>query len=88
MRELESHLTLRSYIVGHCLTLADLAVWGTLRGNKVFAGIRGNYINVSRWFKFIETSNPWITPAVDGLYATLRQKEPLQALQAAVMISD
>jgi glutamyl-tRNA synthetase len=74
MKELESHLTLRSYIVGHSLTTADVGVWGALRGNKVFHGVRGKYVNVSRWFEFIQDSNPWITPAVEGLYATVRQR--------------
>lgn len=74
MKELESHLTLRSYIVGHSLTTADVGVWGALRGNKVFHGVRGKYVNVSRWFEFIQDSNPWITPAVEGLYATVRRR--------------
>ena len=54
--------------------MADVAVWGALRGNRVFHGIRRKYVNISRWFTFIEASNPWIAPAVEGLYATVRQR--------------
>jgi glutathione S-transferase len=31
MKTLDTHLTLRSYIVGHAISLADFAVWGALR---------------------------------------------------------
>ncbi|KAL8958835.1 MAG: hypothetical protein Q9183_005760, partial [Haloplaca sp. 2 TL-2023] len=58
--ELDSHLTLRSYVVGYSLTPADLVVWGAIRGNKVaYAAIKkGAMVNVTRWFKFIEETNP------------------------------
>ena len=34
-KELDSHLTLRSYIVGYAQTDADLAVYQTIRANHV-----------------------------------------------------
>ena len=34
---LNHHLTLRSYLVGYSVKLADLAVWGALRGNPIFS---------------------------------------------------
>lgn len=61
--ELDAHLTLRSYIVGYSLTDADLAVWKTLRANRVaHAYIKQNLmVNLSRWFSFIEdTAQPSI----------------------------
>jgi glutamyl-tRNA synthetase len=60
MGELDSHLTLRSYIVGHSLTEADTAVWRTLRDNRVaYAYIKqGLMVNLSRWFRFVEETNP------------------------------
>lgn len=73
--ELESHLTLRSYIAGYSLTLADIAAWGTLRGNKVATNLRRNYINISRWFEFIEISNPWISIVVADLSNCARQRK-------------
>lgn len=33
--ELESHLTLRTYILRHDLSAADIAVWATIRGNPI-----------------------------------------------------
>ncbi|KAJ9191282.1 hypothetical protein DTO164E3_8909 [Paecilomyces variotii] len=74
MKEFESHLALRSYVVGYSLTLADLAVWGALRGNRV-ATNRRNYVNISRWFEFIEVTNPWIVAVVADLSNAARQKK-------------
>ncbi|KAE8372205.1 hypothetical protein BDV26DRAFT_302124 [Aspergillus bertholletiae] len=53
MKELELHLTLRSYIVGYSLTVADVALWGVLRGNRVIVGLRRS-----------KTTNPWLSEAV------------------------
>lgn len=75
MKELEFHLSLRSYIVGYSLTLADLAVWGVLRGNMVTTSLRRNCVNISRWFEFIEISNPWITAVVADLSNVVRQRK-------------
>ncbi|TKA78121.1 hypothetical protein B0A55_02720 [Friedmanniomyces simplex] len=61
--ELDNHLTLRSYIVGHEVSEADLAVWKALRGNRVaFGYIKGGaLVNLWRWFNFIaETENPTV----------------------------
>ncbi|PWY71813.1 glutamyl-tRNA synthetase [Aspergillus sclerotioniger CBS 115572] len=75
MEELESHLTLRSYIVGYSLTLADIVIWGALRGNPAIVGLRRNSLNISRWFSFIENTNPWITEAVAGFQSHARQRK-------------
>lgn len=47
--------------------MADLAVWGALRGNNVAVGLRQKRFCVARWFEFIEQSNPWVTKAISGL---------------------
>jgi len=77
MLELDSHLTLRSHVVGYRLTVADLTVWGALRGNKVaYAAIKkGAMLNVSRWFMYIEETNAWITDAVHALNAHAQEKK-------------
>ncbi|OJD21788.1 glutamate-tRNA ligase [Blastomyces percursus] len=76
LKELDSHLTLRSYIVGYSLTLADLAVWGTLRGNRIaISGIRKAATPTSRWFSFIETAYPWVTIAVAELSASAQKRK-------------
>lgn len=51
-------MTLRSYIVGYQVTIADFVIWGTLRASPVFARIvktkpetLGNYL--VRWYEYI-----------------------------------
>lgn len=83
--ELDSHLTLRSCMVGYALTVADLSVWGAIRGNKIgYAAIKkGSMLNVSRWFKFIEETNPWITTAFQLLNAQAQEKKTAKSKEGA-----
>jgi glutamyl-tRNA synthetase len=75
--ELDAHLTLRSYIVGYSLTVADLAIWGAIRGNRVAAAAvkRGTMQHLTRWSKFIEETNPWIGAAVQSLNAAAAERK-------------
>lgn len=71
LRNLDKHLTLRSYLEGYSLGDLEKKIWQTLRGNKVAIGfIRRNGLpNLTRWFIFIEQSHPEIqeeTKAADG----------------------
>ena len=77
MLELNSHLTLRTHIVGYTVTLADLAIWGAIRGNKIATASvkKGAMINVSRWFKYIEEINPWISEAIQALNAQAQERK-------------
>ncbi|KAL4799888.1 hypothetical protein BDV19DRAFT_399541 [Aspergillus venezuelensis] len=75
IKELESHLTLRSYIVGHAVTLADIAIWGALRGNRVIVGLRRKSQNINRWFSFIESAYPWLPEAVAAFQVQARQNK-------------
>ncbi|KAF2405284.1 putative Glutamyl-tRNA synthetase, cytoplasmic [Trichodelitschia bisporula] len=61
--ELDAHLTLRSYIVGYSLTDADVAVWKAIRENHLAYSFikQGLLVNVSRWFRYIEETNPTVT---------------------------
>ncbi|KAL8866208.1 MAG: hypothetical protein Q9174_006436, partial [Haloplaca sp. 1 TL-2023] len=83
--ELDSHLTLRSYVVGYALTPADLVIWGAIRGNKVaYAAIKkGAMVNVTRWFKFIEETNLWIAPAVQSLNAHAQERKVAKSKEGA-----
>ena len=83
--ELDAHLTLRTYIVGYTLTIADLSVWGAIRGNKVaYAAVKkGSMLNVSRWFKFVEESNPWIAAAVQSANAQAAAKKATKSSEGA-----
>lgn len=62
LRELDAHLTLRSNIVGYSQTDADIVVWTAIRENHLASAFikQGTYINLTRWFKFIEETNPSI----------------------------
>ncbi|KAL4960887.1 tRNA synthetases class I, catalytic domain-containing protein [Aspergillus stella-maris] len=75
IQELESHLTLRSYIVGHSLTLADIVIWGALRSNRVIAGIRRTSHNISRWFSYIESAYGWLPEAVAAFQGQAQQSK-------------
>ncbi|MCJ1467515.1 hypothetical protein MMC07_006140 [Pseudocyphellaria aurata] len=83
--ELDSHLTLRSYVVGYTLTVADLSVWGAIRGNKIaYAAVKkGSMLNVGRWFKFIDETNPWITTALQSLNAQAQEKKTAKSKEGA-----
>ena len=83
--ELDAHLTLRSYIVGYTLTVADLSVWGAIRGNKVASAAvrKGALVNISRWFRFIEETNPWIAGAVHSANAQAQAKKATKSREGA-----
>ncbi|RCI11733.1 hypothetical protein L249_7619 [Ophiocordyceps polyrhachis-furcata BCC 54312] len=65
LRDLDKHLTLRSHLTGYSLGDVETKTWQTLRANKVAMGsIRKNGLpNLTRWFTFIEQSNPQIHEA-------------------------
>ncbi|XP_036984222.2 bifunctional glutamate/proline--tRNA ligase isoform X1 [Artibeus jamaicensis] len=55
--ELNHCLSLRTYLVGNSLSLADLCVWATLKGNEAWQEhLEENKapVHVKRWFGFLE----------------------------------
>ena len=78
--ELDSHLVLRSHVVGYTITVAEISVWGVLRGNRAAYSFiqRGGLTNVARWFRFLEESYPFMAKTVDGL--NVQQKEKIAAM--------
>ena len=82
---LDAHLILRSFVEGYTLTIADLSIWGAIRGNKVaYAAIKkGNMLNVSRWFRFIEETNPWIATALQSANAQAAAKKATKSSEGA-----
>ena len=78
-------MTLRSYIVGYTLSIADLSVWGAIRGNKVaHAAMKKTSIqNVSRWFKFIEETSPWIASTIQSMNAQAQEKKAAKSKEGA-----
>ena len=83
--ELDSHLTLRSYIVGYTLNLADLSIWGAIRGNKIAhaAMKKGSMLNASRWFRFVEDTNPWIASTIQSMNAQAQEKKAAKSKEGA-----
>lgn len=77
LQRLNSYLTLRSFLVGHSLSMADVAVWGVLRGNRVAVSAirRGTLVNLTRWFDFIENLCPWFADSVEKVEAAAKQKK-------------
>lgn len=66
-KDLNLHLTLRSYVDGYDLSTADVVLWAAIRGNKagksVLSQISGN---LDRWYQFLETSQGgWIAASVE-----------------------
>lgn len=61
-RDLDKHLTLRTYLEGYALSDADKKAWQTIRANKAAMGFvrKGSLANLTRWFTFIEQSHPEI----------------------------
>ena len=76
LEELNSHLTLRTYLVGYALSIADISVWGALRGsNAAYLNIKkGHHVNLARWFRYIEADER-VSKAVDTLRDELSSKK-------------
>ncbi|XP_033861011.3 bifunctional glutamate/proline--tRNA ligase-like isoform X1 [Acipenser ruthenus] len=58
VRELDSALSLRTFLVGNCLTLADLCVWAALKGNGAWQqqlSQNRTLGHVKRWYCFLGT---------------------------------
>ncbi|XP_073077496.1 bifunctional glutamate/proline--tRNA ligase isoform X3 [Manis javanica] len=56
INELNHCLSMRTYLVGHSLSLADLCVWATLKGNAAWQEqLQQNKapVHVKRWFGFL-----------------------------------
>uniref|UniRef100_A0AAR2LYH4 Bifunctional glutamate/proline--tRNA ligase n=1 Tax=Pygocentrus nattereri TaxID=42514 RepID=A0AAR2LYH4_PYGNA len=58
--ELNAALALRTFLVGHGITLADLCVWASLKGKRLcLSGPSGSFPHVSRWFSFLSSQVPF-----------------------------
>ncbi|XP_004613070.2 bifunctional glutamate/proline--tRNA ligase isoform X2 [Sorex araneus] len=62
LNELNLGLSLRTYLVGNTLSLADLCVWATLKGSAAWQEeLRQSKapVHVKRWFGFLEAQQPF-----------------------------
>uniref|UniRef100_A0A8D0AHV2 Bifunctional glutamate/proline--tRNA ligase n=1 Tax=Sander lucioperca TaxID=283035 RepID=A0A8D0AHV2_SANLU len=65
--DLDKALSLRTFLVGHALTLADLSVWAALKGQEWPSQGRA-FSHVNRWFSFLSSQVPFT--AVGNKYAS------------------
>lgn len=68
LNELDKALSLRTFLVGHALTLADLSIWAALKGHEDWASQGKSFAHVSRWFSFLSSQVPFT--AVGNKYAS------------------
>ncbi|KAF3904084.1 hypothetical protein ABW20_dc0106374 [Dactylellina cionopaga] len=80
IEELDSHLTLRTFIVGYAPSVADIAVYGALRGSNQFYALvrKPTYINVNRWSKYME-SIPSFNQAIEAIKSAEAAKKGASA---------
>ncbi|KAI7897974.1 tRNA synthetases class I, catalytic domain-containing protein [Cokeromyces recurvatus] len=83
-KELNKYLTLRSYIVGYQVTLADFVIWGALRSSPVFARIvktkpENLGVYLVRWYEYITS----LSAAEYALTAVQKQEKSSKAPKAA-----
>ncbi|XP_042340094.1 bifunctional glutamate/proline--tRNA ligase isoform X2 [Plectropomus leopardus] len=71
--ELDKALSLRTFLVGRALTLADLSVWAALKGHGEWPSQGKSFSHVNRWFYFLSTQVPFT--AVGNKYAS--KKAPM-----------
>ncbi|XP_030270069.1 bifunctional glutamate/proline--tRNA ligase isoform X3 [Sparus aurata] len=60
LAELDKALSLRTFLVGHAITLADLSVWAALKGPHDEWPSQGkSFSHVNRWFFFLSSQVPF-----------------------------
>ncbi|KAG1668987.1 hypothetical protein FOA52_000580 [Chlamydomonas sp. UWO 241] len=52
---INDYLALRSFVVGHALSVADLALWGQLKAGTMWSKVRqaGRVPHLARWFDYV-----------------------------------
>ncbi|KAI0060129.1 glutamyl-tRNA synthetase [Artomyces pyxidatus] len=79
---LDDHLTFRTFLVGHDITLADWVVWGAIKGSTRILGLLKNrshrHVHLLRWFSFLGN-----IPTTLSLLASLNEAKAAGARSAA-----
>lgn len=67
--QIDQYLTLRTFLHGHRISIADLALWGLVKSSSTFSAVlrRSQHVHLARWYAFI-----------DGLDYTLKAVSNLQ----------
>ncbi|XP_077096243.1 bifunctional glutamate/proline--tRNA ligase [Siphateles boraxobius] len=59
LADLDKALALRTFLVGHGVTLADLCIWAALKGNGESQVKPSSYPHMCRWFSFLGSQVPF-----------------------------
>uniref|UniRef100_A0A672T247 Bifunctional glutamate/proline--tRNA ligase n=1 Tax=Sinocyclocheilus grahami TaxID=75366 RepID=A0A672T247_SINGR len=84
--DLDKALALRTFLVGHSVTLADLCVWAALKGNGESQAKPNSYPHLCRWFSFLSSQVPFSSVGskwaskISAIKATPVEKEKKQDL--------
>uniref|UniRef100_A0A671YNE1 Bifunctional glutamate/proline--tRNA ligase n=1 Tax=Sparus aurata TaxID=8175 RepID=A0A671YNE1_SPAAU len=78
LAELDKALSLRTFLVGHAITLADLSVWAALKGHDEWPSQGKSFSHVNRWFFFLSSQVPF--SAVGNKYTAKKSDEKKQDL--------
>nr|XP_057934786.1 bifunctional glutamate/proline--tRNA ligase isoform X2 [Doryrhamphus excisus] len=70
LAELDKTLSLRTFLVGHALTLADLSVWAALKSHADWSNQNKTFSHVRRWFFFLSSQVPFT--ALDNKYTSMK----------------
>uniref|UniRef100_A0A8C2JUX2 Bifunctional glutamate/proline--tRNA ligase n=1 Tax=Cyprinus carpio TaxID=7962 RepID=A0A8C2JUX2_CYPCA len=73
--DLDKALALRTFLVGHSVTLADLCIWAALKGQSFSYN---SYPHLCRWFSFLSSQVPF--SSVGSKWASKISKEKKQDL--------
>lgn len=68
--DLDQHLALRTYLVGHAVTAADVAIWGAIRASSPLLGIikKQAHTHLARWYAHLDA-----LPAFASAVTTMTQ---------------
>uniref|UniRef100_A0A672KXZ3 Bifunctional glutamate/proline--tRNA ligase-like n=1 Tax=Sinocyclocheilus grahami TaxID=75366 RepID=A0A672KXZ3_SINGR len=86
MGDLDKALALRTFLVGHSVTLADLCVWAALKGIGESQAKPNSYPHLCRWFSFLSSQVPFSSVGskwaskISAIKATPVEKEKKQDL--------
>lgn len=72
--DLDKALSLRTFLVGHSLTLADLSVWAALKDHSEWPSNGKSFSHIHRWFFFLNSQVPF--SSVGNKYAGKKAPEP------------
>ncbi|KXG49574.1 Glutamyl-tRNA synthetase, class Ib, archaeal/eukaryotic cytosolic [Penicillium griseofulvum] len=85
LQRIDTHLLMRSFIVGYSLSTPDIAIWGAIRGNRVAVAAvkKGSLVNLTRWYRFLEELCPWTAAAVESMNAVAKEKKVAKSKEGA-----